>query len=92
MLHPQPCQSGSSLRKSKESVIEDTDAEQRKQKVNDELGNPVEIGAVVIWKVTNPTKAVINVENYKNYLSIQCDAIIRNTARMYPYDTSEKGE
>ena len=62
-----------------------------KQKVNDELGNPVEIGAVVIWKVTNPTKAVINVENYKNYLSIQCDAIIRNTARMYPYDTSEKG-
>ena len=63
-----------------------------KQKVNDELGNPVEIGAVVIWKVTNPTKAVINVENYKNYLSIQCDAIIRNTARMYPYDTSEKGD
>ena len=42
-----------------------------KQKVNDELGNPVEIGAVVIWKVSDPTKAVINVENYKNYLSIQ---------------------
>lgn len=63
-----------------------------KQKVNDELGNPVEIGAVVIWKVMNPTKAVINVENYKNYLSIQCDAIIRNTARMYPYDTSEQGD
>lgn len=64
----------------------------KKQKVNDELGNPVEIGAVVIWKVVNPTKAVINVENYKNYLSIQCDAIIRNTARKYPYDTSEKGD
>ncbi|WP_282923579.1 SPFH domain-containing protein [Mediterraneibacter massiliensis] len=63
-----------------------------KQKVNDELGNPVEIGAVVIWKVSDPTKAVINVENYKNYLSIQCDAIIRNTARKYPYDTSEKGD
>lgn len=63
-----------------------------KQKVNDELGNPVEIGAVVIWKVTNPTKAVVNVENYKNYLSIQCDAIIRNTARKYPYDTSEGGD
>lgn len=64
-----------------------------KQKVNDEMGNPVEIGAVVIWKVVNPTKAVINVENYKNYLSIQCDAIIRNTARKYPYDTGEgKGE
>ena len=59
------------------------------QKVNDQLGNPVEIGAVVIWKVVNPTKAVINVENYKNYLSIQCDSIIRNTARQYPYDMNE---
>ena len=62
------------------------------QKVNDQLGNPVEIGAVVIWRVVNPTKAVINVENYKNYLSIQCDSIIRNTARQYPYDTSEDGD
>ena len=64
----------------------------KKQKVNDLLGNPVEIGAVVIWKVVDPTKAVINVENYKNYLSIQCDAIIRNTARQYPYDTNEGGD
>lgn len=63
-----------------------------KQKVNDELGNPIEIGAVVIWKVANATKAVINVENYKNYLSIQCDSIIRNTARRYPYDKSEAGD
>ena len=63
-----------------------------KQKVNDELGNPVEIGAVVIWKVENPTKAVINVENYKSYLSIQCDSIIRNTARKYPYDGAEGGD
>lgn len=60
-----------------------------KQKVNDETGNPVEIGAVAIWKVVNPTKAVINVENYKSYLSIQCDSIIRNTARKYPYDAAE---
>ena len=92
LLHPQPCQSGSSLRKSKEVSLKTLTLNNEKQKVNDELGNPVEIGAVVIWKVTNPTKAVINVENYKNYLSIQCDAIIRNTARMYPYDTSEKGD
>lgn len=63
-----------------------------KQKVNDQLGNPVEIGAVVIWKVSNPTQAVLNVENYKSYLSIQCDSIIRNTARRYPYDTSEGGD
>ena len=64
----------------------------KKQKVNDLMGNPVEIGAVVIWRVVDPTKAVINVENYKNYLSIQCDAIIRNTARQYPYDTNESGD
>lgn len=62
------------------------------QKVNDELGNPIEIGTVVIWKVENSTKAVLNVENYKNYLSIQCDAITRNAARRYPYDTSEGGD
>lgn len=61
----------------------------RKQKVNDALGNPVIIGAVVIWKVVDPTKAVFNVENYKIYLSIQCDTIIRNNARLYPYDTME---
>lgn len=63
-----------------------------KQKVNDELGNPIEIGTVVIWKVKNATKAVMNVENFKDYLSIQCDAITRNAARRYPYDTSEGGD
>lgn len=61
----------------------------RKQKVNDALGNPVVIGAAVIWKVVNPTKAVFNVENYPQYLSTQCDAIIRNNARLYPYDVME---
>lgn len=60
----------------------------QKQKVNDELGNPIEIGTVVIWKVLNATKAVLNVENYVEYLSIQCDAITRNAARNYPYDTN----
>lgn len=60
-----------------------------KQKVNDEQGNPIEIGTVVIWKVENATKAVLNVENYKRYLSIQCDAITRNAARRYPYDAAE---
>lgn len=58
----------------------------RKQKVNDALGNPIIIGAAVIWKVVNPTKAVFDVENYKKYLSTQCDATIRNNARLYPYD------
>ncbi|MBD5095698.1 MAG: SPFH domain-containing protein [Lachnospiraceae bacterium] len=61
----------------------------RKQKVNDALGNPIVIGAAVIWKVVNPTKAVFNVENYNDFLSIQCDAIVRNNARLYPYDVME---
>ncbi len=63
-----------------------------KQKVNDVLGNPIIIGAVVIWRVIDPTKAVFNVENYRNYLSIQCDSTIRNIARLYPYDTIEEDE
>jgi regulator of protease activity HflC (stomatin/prohibitin superfamily) len=63
-----------------------------KQKVNDELGNPVEIGVVVIWRVVNTAKAVFNVDNYKAFLSIQCDAALRNIARLYPYDVEEDGE
>jgi len=59
------------------------------QKVNDALGNPIIIGAAVIWKVVNPTKAVFNVDNYQKFLSTQCDSIIRNNARLYPYDTME---
>ena len=61
-----------------------------KQKVNDALGNPIIIGAVVIWRVADPTKAVFNVDNYKKFLSTQCDSTIRNNARLYPYDTMEE--
>ncbi|RDY23127.1 SPFH domain-containing protein [Romboutsia maritimum] len=63
-----------------------------KQKVNDQLGNPIIIGVVAIWRVVDPTKAVFNVENYKTFLSIQCDTTIRNIARLYPYDVSEDGD
>ena len=56
------------------------------QKVNDKLGNPVEVSAIVIWKVVNATKAVLNVDYYKEYLSNQTDSPIRNVARLYPYD------
>ena len=56
------------------------------QKVNDKLGNPIEVGAIIIWKVVNATKAVINIDNYIEYLSNQTDSIIRNVARLYPYD------
>lgn len=62
------------------------------QKINDALGNPIIIGAVVIWKVTDPTKAVFNVENYRTYLSIQCDSTIRKITRLYPYDLLEEDE
>ncbi|MBQ8399022.1 MAG: SPFH domain-containing protein, partial [Clostridia bacterium] len=62
------------------------------QKVNDLLGNPIIIGAVVIWRVADPTMAVFSVENYKTYLSIQTDSTIRNTARLYPYDVFDENE
>ena len=57
-----------------------------RQKVNDVLGNPIIIGAVVIWHVEDPTKAVFNVEDYPSFLSTQTDSTIRNIARLYPYD------
>ncbi len=63
-----------------------------KQKVNDVLGNPIVIGAIVIWHVADPTKAVFAVENYIEYLSIQTDSIVRNTARLYPYDIFDDDE
>lgn len=59
-----------------------------KQKINDCLGNPIEIGIAVIWKVNDTVKAVFNVDNYKEYLSLQCDAALRNIVRLYPYDVS----
>lgn len=59
-----------------------------KQKINDALGNPIIIGIVVIWKVVNTAKAVFNVDNYTEYLSIQCDSSLRNIVRLYPYDIS----
>lgn len=63
-----------------------------KQKVNDEDGNPIEIGVVVIWKIVNTAKAVFAVDNYVNYISTQADAAIRQVARLYPYDVNEVGD
>ncbi|NLB61645.1 MAG: SPFH domain-containing protein, partial [Clostridiales bacterium] len=57
-----------------------------KQKVNDVLGNPIEIGVAVWWRVVDTAKAVFNVDNYKEYLSLQCDSAVRNIVRIYPYD------
>ncbi len=60
-----------------------------KQKVNDSLGNPIIIGVVVIWKVVDTAKAVFSVDNYVEYLSIQCDSALRNVVRLFPYDSEE---
>ncbi len=59
-----------------------------KQKVNDVLGNPVEIGVAVIWRVTDTAKAVFNVDNYKEYLSLQADTAVRDIVKIYPYDVA----
>lgn len=59
-----------------------------RQKINDCLGNPIEIGIAVMWRVTDTAKAVFNVDNYKEYLSLQCDSALRNIVRTYPYDVA----
>jgi len=59
-----------------------------RQKINDCLGNPVEIGIAVMWRVVDTAKAVFEVDNYKEYLSLQCDSALRNIVRLYPYDVA----
>ena len=59
-----------------------------RQKINDCLGNPVEIGIAVTWKVVDTAKAVFDVDNYKEFLSLQCDSALRNIVRLYPYDVA----
>ena len=59
-----------------------------KQKINDCLGNPVEIGIAVTWRIVDTAKAVFNVDNYKEFLSLQCDSALRNVVRIYPYDVA----
>ncbi len=60
-----------------------------RQKINDCLGNPIEIGIAVMWRVVDTAKAVFNVDNYKEYLSLQCDSALRNIVRIYPYDVAQ---
>ena len=59
-----------------------------RQKINDCLGNPVEIGIAVTWQITDTAKAVFAVDNYKEFLSLQCDSALRNIVRIYPYDVA----
>ncbi len=59
-----------------------------RQKINDCLGNPIEIGIAVMWRVVDTAKAVFNVDNYKEYLSLQCDSALREIVKVYPYDVA----
>lgn len=59
-----------------------------RQKVNDALGNPVEVGVAVMWRVVDTAKAVFTVDNFKEYLSLQCDAAVRSVVKIYPYDVA----
>jgi regulator of protease activity HflC (stomatin/prohibitin superfamily) len=61
-----------------------------KIKVNDLHGNPIEIGAVVVWKVIDSAKAVFDVENYEEFVDIQSETAIRSLASEYPYDTEDE--
>ncbi|MBR5969946.1 MAG: SPFH domain-containing protein [Lachnospiraceae bacterium] len=60
-----------------------------RQKINDVLGTPVEIGIAVMWRVEDTAKAVFNVDNYKEFLSLQCDSALRDIVRLYPYDVAQ---
>src|SRR5690606_2732431 len=59
-----------------------------KLKVNDKLGNPIEIGAVVVWRVHNTAMASFDVEDYRSYVQVQSEAAVRHLAANHPYDTS----
>ncbi|MEL3907621.1 MAG: SPFH domain-containing protein [Treponemataceae bacterium] len=61
----------------------------QRQKINDRLGTPIEIGVAVIWKVVDTAKAVFNVDNYKEFLSLHCDIALRKIVKIYPYDVAE---
>jgi type IV secretory pathway VirB3-like protein len=61
----------------------------QKLKVNDKLGNPIEIAAVIVWKVEDTFKAAFEVDNYEQYVIIQSEAAVRHLAQSYPYDSFE---
>jgi len=63
-----------------------------KLKVNDKRGNPVEIGAVVVWRVKDTAQALFDVEQYESYVATQTESAIRTTAAKHPYDAPTEGE
>ena len=63
-----------------------------RSKVNDSAGNPIEIAAVVVWKVVDAAEAVFEVDDYRHFMRVQSESAIRNLASQYRYDTREEGE
>lgn len=61
-------------------------------KVNDQMGNPIEIATVIVWKVENTVEAIFDVENYVDYVKTQSESALRHLAGLYPYDASEEGQ
>ncbi len=61
-------------------------------KVNDEMGNPIEIAAVVVWKVENTAEALFDVENYIEYVKTQSESALRHLAGLYPYDITDESK
>ena len=66
--------------------------ESAKLKVNDAEGNPIEIAAVVVWRVVETAEACFEVDDYENYVHVQSEAALRNLATSYTYDTHEEGQ
>jgi regulator of protease activity HflC (stomatin/prohibitin superfamily) len=65
--------------------------ESSKLKVNDAEGNPIEIAAVVVWRVVETAEATFEVDDYENYVRVQSEAALRNAATSYPYDSHQDG-
>jgi regulator of protease activity HflC (stomatin/prohibitin superfamily) len=63
-----------------------------KLKVNDKRGTPIEIAAVVVWKVVDTAEALFEVDNYEDYIHVQSESAVRGMATNYPYDTYTEGE
>jgi regulator of protease activity HflC (stomatin/prohibitin superfamily) len=66
--------------------------ESGKLKVNDHDGNPIEIAAVVVWRVVDTAEAMFQVDNYDNFLHVQSESALRNLATSHPYDAHQEGE
>ena len=60
-------------------------------KVNDAVGNPIEVAAVIVWRVVDTARAVFDVENYEEFVKIQTETAVRHMATLYPYDSYEEG-